>query len=390
MSLLLFEGIILFFILNRPLDCDELHYVNTIKQFGEELSISTIKHYNEMSTPLPFILYSTWGRIFNYNIQTLRIFSVIIAIITYLLFHRLIYSMFNDNKIALLTTAYIVLNPYMVGLSVLVFTDMLSILFIIISCIAIRNNNPIILSISLAGCLLCRQYLIFFVLAVGLYYFIKYYNNKSRDNTHIFLMLLSCIISLIPLSILVFLWKGLSPINELKNVYLDEGLRFHPSFFNLYVSQLFVYLAPLVVIFWKSFYNDIKIIFGCFIISWFYWLYPIRVSKYQVNSNIYTVGLFHKFIRSISGSQFIENVIFYLAFFLGLPIIVAVVKDLYFKLQKNIIDFALLLDLSIVSFLLIMPFSYYCWEKYFLPILPLAVMRILLIKYSDSIEITTR
>jgi len=221
--LIFFEVIVLYFGLNRPLWGDETHFVSTIKHFGNDKSITTIKHYNEMSAPLPFILYSIWGRIFNFNIQTLRLFSLIIAFITYLLLHRLIYSIFRDNKIALLTTAFVVLNPYMVGLSVFVFTDMLPILFMIISCFAIRNQYPSVLSISLSCCLLCRQFFIFFVLAVGLYYFIKYIKSESQDTTNIFFMLLSCMISLIPLAILIFLWKGLSPINDLRNMYLDEG-----------------------------------------------------------------------------------------------------------------------------------------------------------------------
>jgi hypothetical protein len=158
--LLIFEGIVFYFGVNRPYWGDEIHFVDTINRFGKDMSISTIKHYNEMSTPLPFIMYSVWGRIFNFNIQTLRIFSVIIAFVTYLLFHKLIFSIFNNSKIAIFATFFIVMHPYMVGLSIFVFTDMLAILFIVLSCVSIRNKNPIILLISLACGLLCRQYFI--------------------------------------------------------------------------------------------------------------------------------------------------------------------------------------------------------------------------------------
>ena len=100
-SLFLFEGIVFYFGANRPYWGDEAHFVETISQFGKDMNIYTIKHYNELSTPLPFFLYSLWGRIFNFDIQTLRIFSVVIAISTYLLFYKLIFSMFNNIKIAL-------------------------------------------------------------------------------------------------------------------------------------------------------------------------------------------------------------------------------------------------------------------------------------------------
>jgi len=80
--LIIFEGIVAYFGINRSYWGDEAHFIPTINRFGDDLSITTIKHYNEMSTPLPFILYSFWGRIFNFDVQTLRIFSLIIAFIT--------------------------------------------------------------------------------------------------------------------------------------------------------------------------------------------------------------------------------------------------------------------------------------------------------------------
>ena len=244
-SLLIFEGIVFYFGINRPYWGDEAHFVNTINLFGKDMGIDTIKHYKEMSTPLPFILYSIWGRIFSFDIEMLRLFSVIIAFSTYLLFHKLVFSLVNDIKISLLTTAFIVVNPYMIGLSVFVFTDMLAILFVIISCIAVRKQSPIVLTISLACGLLSRQYLIFFVLAVSLFYLWKYYQYRKRDDKT---MLLACIISLMPLLVLFTLWKGLSPDNELRNIYLDENYKFHPAYFTLYVCQLFIYLAPLILI----------------------------------------------------------------------------------------------------------------------------------------------
>ena len=386
--LLIFEGIVFYFAVNKPYWNDEAHFVDTINHFGEDMSISTIKSYNEMSTPLPFILYSFWGRIFDFRIQTLRLFSVLVAFITYLLFHKLVFSIFKDIKISLLTTAFIVLHPYMVGLSVFVFTDMLAILFVILSCIAIREQKPILLSIFLACCLLCRQYLIFFILAAGLYYLIIYYNNKS--NRHVIrTMLLSCFISILPLAILVILWKGLCPENDLKNIYLDKGYSFHPSYLNLYICQFSIYLVPIILISWKKFYKNKIIILISFVLSWFYWLFPVRIAGYQIDAHVDSVGFFHRFIKSISGNQFIEDIVFHVAYLLGLPIIIVIAKDIFSEWHDKKRGFPLFLDLSIFAALIVMPFSYYCWEKYFLPFLPLVTLRILLFKYSDKLKSDT-
>ena len=108
----------------RPYWGDEIHFVETINRFGKNMGLNTIKHYNEMSTPLPFMLYALWGRIFGFEIHILRILSVIIAVATYILFHWLLFLIFGNIKVASLTSAFLVLHPYMVGFSVFVFTDM--------------------------------------------------------------------------------------------------------------------------------------------------------------------------------------------------------------------------------------------------------------------------
>ena len=176
-----FEAVVYAFAMDRPCWGDEAHFIETIKQFGKGISIDTLKHYNEMSTPLPFMLYSFWGNIFTFNINELRLFSIIVAIITYILCHNLIFSLFNSTKIAFFTTTLIVVNPYMVGLSVFVFTDMLAILFVLTTCISIRAQRPILLAFSISCSLLCRQYLLFLTAAVGLYYLCMLFKSRSIE-----------------------------------------------------------------------------------------------------------------------------------------------------------------------------------------------------------------
>ena len=253
----------------------------------------------------------------------------------------------------------------MVGFSIFVYTDMLPILFIVLSCISIRNQKPILLSISLASGLLCRQYFIFFVLAVGAYYVFMFWIKKN--STIVYKMLVSCLTSIIPITILIALWNGLSPDNELKNAILTEGYSYHLSYFTVYVCQLFIYLFPVVLISWKAIYKNTKVIIFCLALSPFYWLFPVRTPKILIDSNM-----------------LIEDIIFYITFILGLPILILVVKDIFYKLQEQSPDFSLLLDLTIITFLLIMPISYLVWEKYFLLLLPLATVRILLIKYPEK------
>jgi hypothetical protein len=63
---------------------------------------------------------------------------------------------------------------------------------------------------------------------------------------------------------------------------------------------------------------------------------------------------------------------------MGLPIVVSLIDDTLARLRRETFDFAFFLGLAILGFLLIMPFSYLAWEKYFLPAMPLSMLWMLL------------
>jgi hypothetical protein len=361
--------------LKRPHWGDEDHFVQTVRLFGEEISLNTLRHYNEMSTPLPFITYALWGRIFGFETHVLRILSVIIALLTYLLFHRFLSLLFQEPKVVFLTAVFLTVHPYMVGFSIFVFTDMLPILFLIVACIVVIKRNAIGFGLAAMGTLLCRQHFVFLPVAAGLFYLLSFLRDRKSTS---FQMLIASILSLAPLGLLYLIWQGFSPDNEMRKSYLDEGFYFHPSYLSLYVCLLFVYLIPIVAVRWRWIYGDRRILVGSFIFSWLYWLFPVGPSKYAIAIDVHTVGLFHRLLQWIWPGGFFEQVVFYVTFLLGLPILLFLVKDCYQRVKRRDFGLPLLLDISILAFLAILPFSYMCWEKYFLPVVPLAAVRILL------------
>ncbi|MBI4690353.1 MAG: glycosyltransferase family 39 protein [Nitrospirae bacterium] len=382
--LIIFEGVVIYYtdFLKRPYWGDETHFVETIHRFGEGITIDLLKHYNEMNAPLPFVMYSIWGRIFGFDIYILRIFSVIVALITYVLFHRIMFKLFDDSKIALPASVFLVINPYMIGFSVFVYTDMSGIMFLIISCLAIVNSRPLLFAISTSGALLCRQYLIFFPVAAATYFILKLL--KAKDRASAGKMLVSCFISLLPLIFLISLWNGLSPDNVFRQQtpYVREGIYYHPESAVLYIIQMFVYLSPLILLFRKYFYNNYYVLAGCFIASWLYWLFPVVSSKLTMEAGIQTVGFFHRLLKSIFKEQLLIDGVFFLSFFLGLPLVYYFAKECYLRLRNGEADLRLLLDLLIILFLFVMPFSYQNWEKYFIPLVPFLLIRILMVRYS--------
>lgn len=368
--LLIFQLVVISFVnLKRPFWGDEAHFVATIRTFGNAINLDTLRTYNEMSGPLPFILYAIWGLVFGFEIHILRFFSVIIALLTYLLFHHLLYIVFKNWRPAIFTTIFFVVQPYLIGFSVFVFTDMLAILFLILVGLATYEERPILLTLALSAGLLTRQYLVFLVLALGVYYSLRYRQDRTEIDLR---MLIALGISLIPLALLMMFWRGFSPDNELKSIYLASGFGFHPSQLSLYVSQLFIYLFPLVFLSWRSIYlKNVKIIVLGFLLSLLYWLIPITPSRPALEAGIETVGFFHRATRMLVGPQW-EQFIFFIAFALGVPVLINICLDCWNFWKAKKLGFVFFCTLSILSFLIVMPNSYLGWEKYFIPVIPLA------------------
>lgn len=371
--------------LRQPTWADEHHFISTIEEFGEELSLRQLRTYNEMSTPLPFILYALWGKLVGFHLHQLRFFSLIIALFTFISFYIYYFQVSGRIKIALPVTLFLIFQPYSIGISVFVYTDMLSLLFLAWSLIAFRKEKPIILAISTAGALLCRQYFIFLPVAFILYYLIQMILSP-RGNSH--KMLISSIVSLIPFISLLILWHGFSPQNEMRSLYLQKGLYFHIEFLVLYISLFIVYLFPVIIYRWKNYYTNRKLLLLSLLISFTYFLFPVKASEPAMAVDVYTVGFFHRFIRMIVGSS-AEHYVFYLIFLFSLPVVLWIIHDIYFQIKCRKPNAFLFMGISIILFLIIMPLSYLNWEKYFLPIIPIALVQILGVNIFKSMGSTT-
>ncbi len=368
------EGVVIPLGLRRPLWGDEAHFVETVRQFGAGITLNTLRHYNEMSTPLPFVLYSLWGRLFDFEVSTLRLFSVLVAVITYLCFHSLLFSLFEDSRLAVGMTAFLAVHPYMIGFSIFVFTDMLAMLCVILCCLSVRNQAPVLLGLSSAAGLLCRQYFAFLSIAAGLHFLLRF---RRQKDVRAGWMVLGALGSFLPLLSLCVLWRGLSPENELRDLYLKDGFAFRASILTLYIVQMFVYLLPVVLICWKSLYTDRRVLAWSFGISWLYWWVPVSAAPAQIEANFQTVGIFHRLIRAVFGAG-LEGGVFYACFLLALPVVLSLLRDGFARWKSGDAGFVSFLNLAVMSFLLTMPFSYLGWEKYFLPAVPIAAMQLLL------------
>lgn len=372
----LFEGAVVFFgDLTRPPWGDEYRLLETVRDFSHGLSIDRLKHYNQLSTPLPFVLYAAWGKIVGFELWQLRLLSLLIALLSYLLFHRILYLRLGSGPAALLAAVFLMINPYMVGFSIFVFTDGLTILFIILALYAAVRSNPTFLFFGVAGALLCRQYTVFLAAAAVIFYSVRLWRGKGERNGA---MLAAAVAGIVPLLALFALWGGISPVNKWREFYDTSGLSFHPAYLVLYVSLLSIYLAPVLLFRLRTIYGNPRVLAGPFLVSMLYWIFPVEPSPYAVAIGVHTVGLFHKAFTWVAPAAWFSHLLFYFGFVLGLPILWRIIISAWRNIRTARLAPALLYDLLIMIFLVIMPFSYLNWEKYFVPLLPLVIIRLLL------------
>ena len=373
----LFEGAVVFFgDLTRPPWGDEYRLLETVRDFSDGPSIDRLKHYNQLSTPLPFVLYAAWGRVVGFELWQLRLLSLLIALLSYLLFHRILYLHLGSGPAALLAAVFLMINPYMVGFSIFVFTDGLTILFVILSLYAAVRSSPTLLFFGVAGSLLCRQYTIFLAAAAVIFYCVHLWRGKGERNGA---MLGAAVAGLVPLLALFALWGGISPVNKWREFYDTSGLSFHPAYLVLYVSLLSIYLAPVLLFRLRTIYGNPRVLAGSLVVSMLYWIFPVEPSPYAVAIGVHTVGLFHKAFTWVAAATWFSHLLFYFGFLLGLPILWRIITSAWRNIRTARLTPALLYDLSIAIFLVVMPFSYLNWEKYFVPLLPLVIIRLLIL-----------
>jgi hypothetical protein len=373
-----FQSIVSYIAFQRSPWGDERHFIETARLFGNDLTLQTLAHYSEMSTPLHFIIYGLWGKIMGFELNQLRLFSPVIALTTYLLFFMLIWRVTRHGLLTLAGVLFFMFHPYMVGFSTFVFTDMLTILFLILAIYAIYTHNPLLLFIGNACALLSRQYAVFFTVAAGVYFLLILLTQKNKKDA--FVPGIALVLSCLPLIGCIFLWKGLSPDSPIKTIYLKYAITYHVPALFMYIALLFLYMIPFIFI-------AVRHVFGrralwtyiiMLVISGVYWLAPVIPSPSAIDGKIYTVGFFHKAIDAFSQNVLFHQSIFFICFALAMPFMHLIVTSLLNSIQTARITFTVFLDLCIVAFLLIMPFSYLWWEKYFMLLVPVLILRIIL------------
>lgn len=359
---------------------DELHYIDTVKQFGQGLSLQLLRTYPEMTAPLTFITYGFWGRIVGFETWRLRLLSPVLALAALLLLTRVLRQRTKDDLAVLIGTLSIATTPYFVGLSAFVFTDMLALLCMMVAVAGMTGDRAWMTGAGIACAILARQYLVFLVPAVALAALIGEGTRRAIRSPQVW----SAGLAVLPFAALVWLWDGtLSPINELRHNYVTgRGIRFNPHALSLYLAVPGIYLAPLLAWRARAGIRRGSVAVGCALALVTLW-FPIQPSEPQISEGSMTVGFAHRALTYLLPSIAV-NLVWFSAAVAWMSVAGEALRlDAMLCRQRGVTAADLLPWTGIVGFLAIMPFSYLPWEKYALPLLVLIVAALIRRPTSD-------
>lgn len=354
---------------------DEHHFIKTSIYFGSTTFSKAIADYEELVPPLTFILYALWGKIFGFENSVLRLFSLLVAALTFLTYFYLMQKTFVKPKLALAALAVFLLNPYTIGLSLFVFTDMLMIFFLLLFLFSVMQKKFTLLFISAACGLLLRQYFIF-VIAAGIIFllFQKRTSGGRNFNKMFWIIAAACL----PLLCLMILWQGPAPPAGISLWITSNSALFNPSAITLYIGIMFIYVSPIALFKWEKFIFKPIAHLIIMAISFSYFIFPVHASEVSLQIGRETVGLFHRALNQVLSSDWLVHAVFYFCYLFGLHLLAGFAKEVRKLFSTKIFSFKVLLFMMIVSFFIVMPFSYQVWEKYTLPLVPIVSIFLLL------------
>jgi hypothetical protein len=265
-------------------------------------------------------------------------------------------------------------NPYFIGLSVFVFTDMLALLAMIAVWQGVETKRPWLAAIGLTTATLTRQYSAFLAAAVMLSAWLA-----SQDSVRYRVRLaVWAMAAMIPLAGLVLLWGGsLSPVNSLRDRYLTEGVRFDPHALSLYLAVPGIYLLPVAVLTIRRASVRAWLI-GALAAIWVLAI-PVQAAPAQLQDGIGTVGFAHRAWLAVGGQTF-ASVGFATAALVSLAAVTTWLEAAEFERVRKVDH--LFPWVALVCFWVIMPFSFQPWEKYALP--ELLLCAVLFARFDNS------
>ena len=371
--------------LDRPFYIDEQTRLKIIKYFSGGPTLEKLRDYEEVNAPGMYVIYAAVGDLVGFDLWKLRLFSILVAIPTCLLYFMLLRRVLDSDKVAALVAAVLIVNPYMIRISVFLFPDMLPLCLMMLSLTLLVRGRTAWHFLPLAATLLFRQYYVFLIVGAIAFHAARAWRD-AEHRTDAVRMTIGYFLCMVPFGLLALLWGGIHPPNGVVYVVTDtpEPL-YHPHYLTAYLLLIPAYTAPILMFRLKPVYFSRLVLIATCLLTPSYWLAPVALSLRSATRKNPAIGTYHRLLQVIAReNDTITHVLLCLTFAAGIPVLLYFVRSTWRRLRRRRFDLALQLDLAILAFLVIMPFSYQLWEKYLIPLIPLVSIRLMLIGRSGN------
>jgi len=234
---------------------DEYHYLPTAILFSHEPipSLDLLKSYDELNTPLPFILGGWVVNIFGADIANVRLLTFCTSFLLLMIF---VWFSPERSKRYFLCLGGLLLFPNYYLCSVFYYTDIFALISVLAGIVAYLKRIHWLSAICFIAAISCRQYMLAFpaaVVAFELLEMLKKSENIRQFSAKIFsdltwLYYVAAVLSLIPW---ILLWNGPAPAKTMAYQHYDSHQLISYNFgFVLYSSVCLAvyYVIPEVII----------------------------------------------------------------------------------------------------------------------------------------------
>lgn len=364
----------------RPPWGDEHHFAATVRFFAETPWTSAAADYPQVTPPLFYMLYAAWGQVFGLGLDALRACSALVGVATLLVLRRFLAQHVSGSLLVFGLCALFLLNPYVPGISVLVFTDMPALLCVLLAYLWFGRGRFAASALALSAALLFRQYaVVFWIALAGAAAWNALFAERRKEWVRATGWLAA---APLPLAALVPWWGGLVPPSGRARWIVDAGgMSWNPHAVTAYLAFLALYLVPFALVLANRLRGRARLWFAALPAGVaLQLLVPVQATRTAVEqAGMETVGLAHRALRAATGGGWIEHAVLALACSAGTWLLLAFLQDDVRRGRRAPLPMAAILSLSLYLYLAVMPLSYQVWEKYLLLVLPLAVARLALL-----------
>jgi hypothetical protein len=233
---------------------DEHHYLPAAVTFSEEPipSISLLKSYNELNTPIPFILGGWVIHLFGEDIQYLRLLTFAVS---FMLLMTFVWGAPDRSKRFFLCLAGLLAFPNYYLCSVYYYTDIFAMFTALAGTVAYVKSRHWLAVLFFIASVCCRQYMLAFPAAVVSYEllvilkrsagFNQFVNNILSDKK--WMLYVIAVLSIVPW---IILWNGPAPASVMEDQHYDSDKLIQYNFgYVLYSSVVLAvyYVIPEVL-----------------------------------------------------------------------------------------------------------------------------------------------